>query len=565
MIISLNDYKALFDGTDATLAVWEALQTCKENPGSTLKLGGGKLHFYKKYAFEKEYYISNNDYSNKSIIFPLIGMKDITIDGEGADLLFHGEVLPFVMDSCENVTLKNFKIDYPQPFFFQADITAAGPDFLELEYDTAEFNVKAGKRELIFFSPQDQWALPMSKVLVTEFEKDTKIPAAYLKPYIVYLSAKRDNSFLDGFYRYLTVTQLAENRIRFDGDLKQTHTVGNKWVCTFSLDRNYPGIFGTRSKNILVEDVTLHQSYAMGLICQLCENVTMNNLKAVPREGSGRYLSVSADATHFVNCSGIIRYEGCTFTNMLDDAGNIHGIYTKYARTVNANTVLVTFGHFQQKGQNLYDKGDRIHIIDSKDMSVVAAMTVKSSVLLSGDYLRLEFEEALPKMKDGYTIENFTKMPELYINNCFSGYNRPRGFLPATWKKIEITNNTFSNMEPALHITADCLDWFESGPVSDVLIKGNTFKNAAFTGGPAILIAPNAPNCKEPFQRNIRIEDNVFEMHDKRFLIADHVQNLVFENNRFVYDPSLPTHGQIGENGIKIGQHCQDVSIKDML
>ena len=564
MIISLNDYRPLFDGNDATLAVQEALLACKDNPGSTLKLGGGELHFYKKYAFEKEYYISNNDYSKKAIIFPLVEMKDITIDGEGADLLFHGEVLPFVMDRSENITLKNFKVDYPQPFFFQADITAAGEDFIELEYDTREFNVRAEGRELVFFSPEDQWELRMGKVLVTEFERETRIPAAHLSPYIVYLPEERENNFLDGFFRYLDVTQLAENKIRFDGDFKQLHTVGNKWVCTFSLDRNYPGIFGTRTKNILIRDVTLHQTYAMGLICQLCENITMENLQTVPREGSGRYLSVSADATHFVNCSGVVRYEGCTFTHMLDDAGNVHGIYTKYARTMDAHTILVTFGHYQQKGINLYDKGDKVRIIDNRDMSVAAVLTVKRSDMLSGDYLRVEFEEELPELQDGFTVENYTKMPELYINNCFSGYNRPRGFLPSTCKKVEITNNVFSNMEPAIHIAGDCVDWYESGPVNDVLIKGNKFKNAAFTGGPVLLIAPNAPGCKEPFHRNVIIEDNEFELHEERFLNIDNMQNLVFRNNRFIQRDDLPAHKKIGENGFKVGEHCKDIVIEEL-
>lgn len=563
MIISLNDYRHLFEEKDATLAVQEALLVCRDNPGATLKLGGGELHFYKKYAFEKEYYVSNNDYSKKSIAFPLIEMKDITIDGEGADLLFHGEILPFVMDRSENITLKNFKVDYPQPFFFQADITAAGEDFLELEYDTAEFNVRAEGRELVFYSPEDQWELRMGKVLVTEFERETKIPAAHLSPYIVYLPKERENSFLDGFFRYLEVKQLAENKIRFDGDFRQLHTVGNKWVCTFSLDRNYPGIFGTRTKNILIQDVTVHQSYAMGLICQLCENITMENLQMVPREGSGRYLSVSADATHFVNCSGVVRYEGCTFTHMLDDAGNVHGIYAKYAKKLDTHTMLVTFGHYQQKGLNLYDKGDRVRIIDNRDMSVAGELTVKRSDLISGDYLRVEFEEELPQLLDGFTVENYTKMPELYINNCFSGYNRPRGFLPSTCKKVEITNNVFSNMEPAIHIAGDCADWYESGPVNDILIKGNKFKNAAFTGGPVLLIAPNAPGCKEPYHRNVIIEDNEFELHEERFLNIDNVQNLVFRGNRFIQNDQLPAQRKIGENGFRIGEHCKNILIEE--
>ncbi len=564
MIVKLNDYKHLFDGKDATLAVQEALLECRNNPGSTLLLGGDELHFYSKYAFEKEYYVSNNDYGKKSIIFPVIGMKDITIDGEGAELMFHGEVVPFVLDGSENVTLKNFKVDYPQPYFFQADITDSGEDFVELEYDVNEFNLRAEGRSLVFFSREDGWEIRLDKVLVTEFDKETVSPSAYLEPYFVYLPEEDDGSFLSPMYRYVNAVQLAENKIRFEGGIGATHKVGNKWVCTLGLGRKCPGIFGNRSKDILFKDITLYQTAAMGIICQLCENVTVEGVKAMPREGSGRYLSVSADATHFVNCMGYVRYEGCKFVNMLDDAGNIHGVYTRLVRKINDNTVLLTFGHYQQMGINFYDTGDKIRFIDNRDMTFVAELTVKNSHLISGNYLRLELEEQLPELLEGFVVENFTKMPELYINNCESGYNRPRGFLPATAKKTVITNNTFYNMVFALHFAGDSNDWFESGPVNDVLIKGNKFKNAAYTGGAVIQIAPHVLSGNTPYHKNIIIEDNEFELHEERFLYARYTENLVFRNNRYIKNTNLPAQEKIGENGFDVDETCKNVIIENV-
>ena len=117
-------------------------------------------------------------------------------------------------------------------------------------------------------------------------------------------------------------------------------------------------------------------------------------------------------------------------------------------------------------------------------------------------------------------------------------------------------------MEPALHISADCVDWFESGPVADVLIKGNQFKNAAFTGGPVLLIAPKARTCKEPIYRNIIIEENEFELHEERFLKIDHVENLVFRSNRFIQNDNLPAQEKLGENGFVIGEHCKNIVIE---
>lgn len=574
MIIHLSDYQHLFQEDDATLAVQEALYVCRKHPGSILKLGGGQLHFHPRYAFQKEYYISNNDYSRKSIIFPLIGMQDLTIDGEGAELLFHGEVLPFVLDHSEKIELKNFTMDYPRPFFFQAQVASASEKRIELRYDPVEFAVSIKDGKFVFFSEEDGWSVTRDRVLCCEFDQETGMPSAFIPPYFACLRKEHDSSFLSHMYRYLTASQTAENRICLEGEFGHLHQVGNEWVCTFS-DRKNPGIFCNRTKDIMLRDITVYAAASMGVICQLCENITLYHFNTQPRKGSGRFLSVNADATHFVNCCGFVRYEGCTFVNMLDDAGNIHGNYLRCASVINEHTLLLTFGHPQQKGVNLFDPGDRVHLIDSRDMSNAAALTVKSAELLSPDYLRLELEEELPTLREHileghalekeperYAVENFSKMPELYIHNCICGANRPRGFLPATWKKTVITNNTFYNMHCALHFTGDCTDWFESGPVGNVIVSKNSFKNSAYAGGAAISVSPHIEDQDAVYHRNIIIEDNTFEMHEKRFLYAANVENLIFRKNHFLENPALPAHGKLGTDGVLIGEGCRNIEIE---
>ncbi len=562
MNINLKDYLYLQEGNDSTLAVIEAIKNLRS--GDTLKLGGGKYHFYKKFAYEKEYYISNNTYSKKSIIFPLIDMEGITVDGEGAELLFHGEVVPFVIDNSKNITLKNFKIDYPNPFFFQGEITAAAEDFIELTFDTSQFNATVDDKCITFFNEEDGWSVSKEKFLTCEFDKSTAAPSAYIQPYFLYLPAESDGSFLEGMYRYVKGKMLSKNSIRFDGHFKHTHNVGNTLICTCGPDRKCPGILGNRSEDILIKDVTMYATASMGIICQLSKNITLDTVKAIPRENSGRLLSVNADATHFVNCSGFVRYEGCTFTNMLDDAGNVHGNYLKFIKYIDKHTAILQFGHFEQVGVNIFDKGDKIRFVDNKKMTEIAVSTVKSASLINEWYVRLETEEELPELIEGNTVENFTKMPELYINNCVSGYNRPRGFLPATWKKTVITNNTFFNMSCALHFTGDSNDWFESGHVEDVLIKNNSFKNSAYASGAAIVINPHVLEGNNTYHRNIVIEDNVFEMHEERFLRASFTKGLVFRNNRFIKNESLPSHEKVGENGIVIHDTCVDPIIEDV-
>ena len=107
-------------------------------------------------------------------------------------------------------------------------------------------------------------------------------------------------------------------------------------------------------------------------------------------------------------------------------------------------------------------------------------------------------------------------------------------------------------MNAAINFTGDCNDWFESGPVEDVLICRNNFKNAAYAGGPAISSSPNVKSGNRPYHKNIVIENNTFEMHEPRFLHAKHTENIVFRNNRFIQNDALPPHTKIGEDGIKL-------------
>ena len=559
MEVHLRDYAHLVEGDDWTLAVREALHQCKLQPGSTLHLDGGRKHFRKKYAAEREYYITNNDGGHKFIVFPVIGFEGLTIDGDGADLIFHGTINPFVIDQSHDIVLRNFSVDYEHPFYFQGRIVSADEHHCEMEYDTSVYEMTPGENCLTFGWAADDWSYRVETMLTTEFDAKTGAPSAYLPEYFVCFLNPPEKIPEGDWNRYVTASLPAPGRLLLKGEFHFSHTVGNVFVCTWNWRYN-PGFFLNQSQEILFEDVTLYHTAAMGIVGQLCENVTMVRVNAVMRKGSGRYLTVCADATHFLNCTGRIRYESCTFLNMLDDGGNIHGTYTKYARDIDDHTILLEYGHPQQCGVNLYSPGDKVNIVDNLTMQAVREMTVRSAELFTNNALRLEFEETLPQMRKGYVVENFTKMPELYINNCETGDNRPRGFLISTRKHVEVTNSVFHNMVFALHLTGDTNNWFESGPCNDVVVRNNRFVNAAYSWGAVIEIDSNVRVGHAPYHSNILIEDNYFELQDKRFLKADHAENLVMRNNTYHQNPELPAHGRTGEDGILL-EDCPNAKI----
>ncbi|MBQ8610077.1 MAG: hypothetical protein IJ412_00060 [Oscillospiraceae bacterium] len=556
MDIFLKDYAHLIENGDSTLAVLCALRAAQD--GDTLRLGGGELHFRPDRAFTKEYYISNNDYNLKPIAFPLLGRRGLTVDGEGTRLVFHGKMSPFVLDGCEDVTLKNFAVDYAEPMYFEAKILAADEHFVEMEYDDSQFHVDIVGDRFRFFG--ENWENITPAVLVNEFEPSYKGPTPYTATYFACVGKEKNTSFLGGMYRYLSAEKPAPNRLRLTGELGFCHTPGKYWLCTHN-GRHYPGIFITESKRVTLTDITLNHTLAMGVIGQLSEDLTLERIIAEP--SAGRMLSVDADATHFVNCSGLLHMKDCRFESMMDDACNVHGIYLPVERKIDARTALLRFGHFQQKGINIFRPGDAIRLVANDTLQPCGCFTVKSSTLISGDYLLLETEEDLPEpLPAGYAFENHTRMPAVHFEGCVSGYNRPRGFLLSTCKPALVENCAFHNMNAAIWIAGDANSWYESGPCTEIVLRNNRFDNAAYAGGAVIVAAPELKTeGAPPYHTNLRVESNFFRLHEKRFMDLWSYDGVVFAGNTYVQDDALPAQKPTGEDGFAL-RECKNTDIR---
>jgi hypothetical protein len=106
-----------------------------------------------------------------------------------------------------------------------------------------------------------------------------------------------------------------------------------------------------------------------------------------------------------------------------------------------------------------------------------------------------------------------------------------RGLLLTTPGKAIVENNTFHRCTiAAISMSADSSNWFESAPVRDVLIRGNTFIECGVFIDPAVeSVSPD-----EPIHENIRIIDNDF---DRAGVSAMGARNLTITGNRSAGGP----------------------------
>jgi hypothetical protein len=137
--------------------------------------------------------------------------------------------------------------------------------------------------------------------------------------------------------------------------------------------------------------------------------------------------------------------------------------------------------------------------------------------------------------------------PNITVRNNHFSVDPVRGFLLTTPGKAIVENNIFYRCAvAAISMSADSAKWFESAPVRDVLIRGNTFIECDVCVDPAI----QSFNPEEPVHENIRITDNDF---DHAGVNAQGARNLTITGNR-------STNGPIP---IKIDPSCTDVQIEN--
>ena len=549
MIIKLSDYINNAEN-NVTPSLRRAIDALSD--GDTLELGGGVYDLYADGAEVRHYFISNNDPGEKPIAFPLVGKKGITIDGGGAELIFHGRILPFAVDSSSDITIKNLSVDYSSVWFSQALIVEADRYKTVLRFsDDSPCRVKDGKFCFEVFGGEDV----REEVFAVEFERDragSPRPSSHIPPYFPTVTRGADHGFLSGMYREVTLEETSHGVITMYGNLGFVHTVGNHVVMLHS-SREFPGFFINESKNVRLESINIYYTSGMGVVGQLSENITLDRVVAAPKKGSGRMISVNADATHFVNCRGKIELTGCRFVSMNDDACNIHGIYLICEKSESPDTIICGYGHNQQRGINICRPGDHVAIIDRDTTSIVCTAHVVSSELVTPDELRLKLDREVT-LGENYLVENLSTAPGIHIADCESGNNRPRGFLLSSPGKTLVERCRFYNMYSGIQIGGEMRDWFESGATTDVTIRDCDFANSAYAGGTAITIAPKLyeTNPRDFFHGRVVIEGNEFVQSSKRIMYANLVRELVFKDNKFRLDESLPYHAPNGETGVRV-------------
>ena len=558
VIVNAADY-GLQEGTDNTLALAKAIEACRDRKASKLVIPRGTYDIYPDKACQRYLNIANNDDGMKRIVFDLAGMQDFEIDGGGARFVCHDHMVPFSVEECDNITLRNFSIDWDRPFYLQGEVLSV--DKSDNSFDMRildECNWEIQGYSLRFSnkrgSTSDNWyfmAPPMQNDALWYqdmywniwYDPQTKAPA-----YCNELTTRvmEWNFRLNRPYR---VTDLGDNVVRVKDACEELPQPG--WVLVsvgvLSKNRLSPAIRLSHSSDITVEDVTVHHASGMALVAERCENITLNRYNVLLPENSGRMVTSGADATHFVGCKGLVVLQDCTFENMLDDGTNVHGVYAEVGDVIDAHTLGMTLGHSQHQGFDFAQPGERIAIVDRTSLRRYDTLTVRDVRKVNDYYFELTFTEDITgRILCPSVAENLSCQPDLIMKGCEVRQNRARGILVSTAGKALVEGNRFVRCTYAgIQTAGDANYWFESGPVTDFTIRNNLFEDQGLAVGnaPVIAINPEVGARSDStwcYHNNITFENNTVNAFSRIIVDARSIGNFVFRGNTVNRDPSYP-------------------------
>ena len=479
----------------------------------------------------KEYFSSSMLVSavNERIAFLLKDLNNVVLDFNGATLVFHGRIVPFILDNCENVTIKNFKIDYDRPFYTQASVLECDSKHMRIRMDKDfPYRVEDG----YLYASSETWEnkLNCNNCLLWLYDKTGH------KHYDIILGLfgpeiyPNENPPIP--IRQIMVEEQGED-IVLTGEFPETWEPNDGNNCLIftheKRDKNTITLVGCKDTHI--ENFILIHGASMAITAMRCENIYMDNFSMyMDYQGNGRMVTNNADAIHCFTCYGDIVLKNSYMDGLLDDVINVHNQYLQVQKVDKRKLVLSYPGTSVDIHCPMFVEGDyaaiyRLRTLEKKGRYQVKRITIDEQ----NRQLVFEFDEDMSDIQIGDMIENISAQPSILIENCKFGRFRGTSRLQSRGKII-VRNCEFNNEEFNWVFAGDMTYWFESGPVEDFTIENCIFN--AKGGTPRIVFMGGEVEYTEKenyYHRNIKVKNCHF--HGGVVASLYHVENFEFKDN----------------------------------
>lgn len=519
------NYSAFNTTSDHSFNVHNAIAYCRTHGEDVLVFDKGRYDFYPDMASEDVLCVSNHDiYGIQRIAFLIKDMKDFTVDGGGSEFVFHGGIIPFTVKDSENVTVKNLSIDHEDTMMRDLEVINVGEGYFDALVTNSDKQYVSDGMLYYYdgYGNTDRYHY----MTVRSFGDSKSFISESTDEFRVF---NQNIRFEDLGERKLRIYN-AQNTVKTGMHLLTRGTV--RFACNMVL---------TGGKNATLENVTMYKSYSMGVLAQKVENVSIDHMTVKAKDDC--LYSLNTDATHFVHCKGLIKVTNSEFSEQQDDALNIHGVFTRIVDKTDDH-LLIRYMHPQAKGLNIYEKGDKIAVLDSKSLIPKGHYVISDVEVVNMNYTKLYIEGGTADIQVGDDVEDLTFSCDLIFENNRVINNRARGILIAAKGNVSIKNNYFNTPGVAILFESDGEKWFESGATTHVEISKNVFESCKYSKGWGANVIEIKPRERfdegNYYHKLIDITENSFTDCKVPLLYADNAERVVFKDNSLVNCTAFP-------------------------
>lgn len=513
--LSALDFGVSPSATDNARAFARVCHALRNHPGATLVIPPGIYHMHPLEATGAQVWLTNHDNGfDRRIALDLQGLRDVTIEGAGATLMLHGQIVPLLLRDCRNVTIRGLTIDWATPLHAWGEVIGGWNGFLDVR-------VTAGH----------PWRIHRERLAFVVDGKNEEMWGSYACDPVTLGNLAGSGDHCGTAWG---VPWIAEDRgngvVRLLTHTPKVPPVGTTLILRHG-DRIAPAIAADRCRDLRLDHITIHQASGMGVLCQRCWNVTLSGVKVIP--SAGRPLSANHDATHFLACRGTVRVDGGTFTHQLDDGLNCHGLYAPVTAR-DGKRILVRLVHAQQRGNLVAEPGEKLGIIDQETLRTIQERTVVEVLPLSAEFTELTLDAALPETAK-IAVENLDWRCDLAVTGNRFAHNRARGVLVSNGLTALVADNHFTIPGAAVLVAVDANFWYESGATRDIAIRGNRFDHCAVGGNgwgdAVILVKPEIQRHDGPVHGRIAVTGNTVTGGGATFADVSGCAEFVAEGN----------------------------------
>ena len=452
--------------------------------GDTLRFSNGEYHFFEEGAQEHFLASVGSSTGMKKVIMHLEGKCNVTVDGNGASFVFHGDSFPFVVERCNGVKICNFTSRvFRLPLVEFTIVEKSDDGFLcQFAAGSAPYETKDGE---IFFE--------MDEGRTDSREREISMHAlryCHIK-YLATPQCKCNKDTLATLFYPVSAEDRGEGKVFFRY-VKDSHPK-NAGKCSYPLNEPLCLLLGCgRSRSVMaftdcrdveVSDVNIRSGVAMGIVAEMCENIRILHYKVCPDNGS--HVSLTADTIYLVDTKGSIEIADSEISWALDDAMNIHGNYMTLAKADGRGATLKT-QHHAYGGYFPCRVGEEVEFTRGKGPAkeILGRAVIAEFPKPGRDAMeaRIVFDHDIPDTWIGCDVANVSHAPKVWIHdNYFHDYmhNRLSAFADIVFERNRLRNGNVAILHDDLTGY-----WGECGPAHTLIARDNDcedMRGAAFS------------------------------------------------------------------------------------